>query len=342
MAKYKFDQRRYDFSADTFNDFLNKYKKVAKQAFEDRSSDIMDTFLFSKLLVQMQNELAMEGKHDAMMEEIRTFVQRRCQYAQLLPVTSSAQPFNQISAPQPHRVTSQTSNSQLQQTMEAKGILDGQCRHCGIHGHKWAECRKRIREENQNKPANQSSQNTAQPNQAQDNKPKHNPNLYAKSVAKWDTRPEIVTTGLRQHQHMETNGILNSQRMKTSNSEETSDKPKTELTMPMNCSTQQPTKPTALTKWKDPMTRRIQNCLKPRHLVQSNKSGRQNQQLTTPTQTRLKTSNDMVWQSRSSTYTKLTTDSVITRRSTDNYTIRPPKKQPTTRSQQHGIVTSEQ
>ena len=108
MAKYKFDQRRYDISADTFNDFLNKYKKVAKQAFEDRSVDITDTFLFSKLPVQMQNELAMERKHDAMVEEIRTLVQRRCQYAQLLPVTSSAQPFSQISAPQPARVTSQT------------------------------------------------------------------------------------------------------------------------------------------------------------------------------------------------------------------------------------------
>ena len=48
----------------------------------------------------MQNELAMAGKHDATMEEIRKFVQRRCQYAQLLPNTTNAQPFNQMSAPQ--------------------------------------------------------------------------------------------------------------------------------------------------------------------------------------------------------------------------------------------------
>ena len=42
VAKYKFDQMRYDPSAETFNDFLNKFEKVAKQAFGDKSSDITD------------------------------------------------------------------------------------------------------------------------------------------------------------------------------------------------------------------------------------------------------------------------------------------------------------
>ena len=51
VAKYKFDQIRYDPLAETFNDFLNKYKKVAKQAFGDRSGDITETFLFAKLPV---------------------------------------------------------------------------------------------------------------------------------------------------------------------------------------------------------------------------------------------------------------------------------------------------
>ena len=77
VAKYKFDQMYYAPTAETFNDFLNKFKKVAKQAFGDKSSDITETFLFAKLPVQMQNELAMAGKHDASMEQIRTFVQRR-------------------------------------------------------------------------------------------------------------------------------------------------------------------------------------------------------------------------------------------------------------------------
>ena len=147
VAKYKFDQMRYGPATETFNEFLNKFKKVAKQAFVDRSSDLTETFLFAKLPVHMLNELAMAGKHDTTMEEIRTFVQRRCQYAKLLPNTTNAQPFNQISAPQPNAATPQTSTAQPQQNRETKRKFDGQCSHCGIHGHKWAECRKRLREE---------------------------------------------------------------------------------------------------------------------------------------------------------------------------------------------------
>ena len=184
VVKYKFDQMRYDPSTETFNDFLNNFKKVAKQAFGDKSSDITETFLFGKLPVQMQNVLAMAGKHDASMEEIRTFVQRRCQYAQLIPITISAQPFNQISTPQPNAATPPASTAQPQQTRETKRKFDGQCRHCGIHGHKWAECRKRLREEAQAKTANQ---NTQQPNPATqnpDNRSKFNSKLVCQICGK--------------------------------------------------------------------------------------------------------------------------------------------------------------
>ena len=184
VAKYKFDQMRYDPTAETFNDFLNKFKKLAKQAFGEKSSVKTETFLFAKLPVQMQNELAMAGKHEASMEEIRTFVQRRCQYAQLIPNTTSAQPFNQISAPQPNAATPPTSTAQPQQTRETKRKFDRQCRHCGIHGHKWAECRKRLREEAQAKTA---TQNTQQPNPATqnpDNRSKFNSKLVCQICGK--------------------------------------------------------------------------------------------------------------------------------------------------------------
>ena len=177
VAKYKFDQMRYDPSTETFNDFLNKVKKVAKQAFVDRSNDITETFLFAKLPVQMQNEPAMAVKHDASMEKVRTFVQRRCQYAQLIPSTSSAQPFNQMTAPQPYVATPQSSNSQPQQNRETNRKFDGQSRHCGIHGQKWAECRKRLREEAQTKPANQTPQQPTQSNPTQEHRPKYNSKL---------------------------------------------------------------------------------------------------------------------------------------------------------------------
>ena len=182
VAKYKFDQMRYDPTAETFNNFLNKFRKVAKQAFGDKSSDITETFLFAKLPVQMQNELAMAGKHDASMEEIRTFVQRRCQYAQLIPNTTP-QPFNQISAPQHNAAEPQSSNSQPPQNRETKRKFDGQCRHCGITGHKWAECRKRLREEAQNKNSH-NQQQPAQPTNTQDVKPKYNPKLVCQICGK--------------------------------------------------------------------------------------------------------------------------------------------------------------
>ena len=104
----------------------------------------------------------MAGKHDASMEEIRTFAQRRCQYAKLIPNTTTTQPFNQISAPQPNVATPVSSNSQPTQNRETKRKFDGQCRHCGITGHKWAECRKRLREEAHNKTTNYNQQQPAQ------------------------------------------------------------------------------------------------------------------------------------------------------------------------------------
>ena len=184
VAKYKFDQMRYDPSVETFNGFLNKFKKVAKQPFGDRSSDITATFLFAKLPVQMQNELAMAGKHDASMKEIRTFVQRRCQYAQLIPNTTNAQPFNQISAPQTNATAPQSSTSQPTQNRETKRKFDGQCRHCGITGHKWAECRKRLREEANNKTANQNMQQPTQSTNNQEIKPKYNAKLVCQICGK--------------------------------------------------------------------------------------------------------------------------------------------------------------
>ena len=184
VAKNKFDQMRYDFSVETFNDFLNEFKKVAKQPFGDRSSDITETFLFAKLPVQMQNELAMAGKHDASMADIRTFVQRRCQYAQLIPNTTNAQPFNQISAPQANATAPQSSTSQPTQNRETKRKFDGQCRHCGITGHKWAECRKRLREEANNKTANQNMQQPTQSTNNQEIKPKYNPKLVCQICGK--------------------------------------------------------------------------------------------------------------------------------------------------------------
>ena len=61
----------------------------------------------------------------------------------------------------------------------------------------------------------------------------------------------------------------------------------------------------------------------PRHPPQPNKSARHNQKQPTSTQNQLKTINHTGWQSRPSIYNKETTNFVITRHSTDAYTIKP-------------------
>ena len=60
-----------------------------------------------------------------------------------------------------------------------------------------------------------------------------------------------------------------------------------------------------------------------RHPPQPNKSARHNQKQTSSTQNQLKTTNHTGRQPRPSTYTKETTNFVITRHSTDAYTIKP-------------------
>ena len=70
--------------------------ELAKQAYGDKTNDIAERFLFAELPIQIQNELAVPGKHDATFEDIKTFVQRRCQFALLLCGTSDMQPSHQI------------------------------------------------------------------------------------------------------------------------------------------------------------------------------------------------------------------------------------------------------
>ena len=80
------------------------------------------------------------------------------------------------------------------------------------------------------------------------------PNLYAKSVAKWDTPPEIATIGIRRHQPTAASRILSSRPRKTDNLEGTSNRPTTGSTTPMRCPTTPTMTPKMLRKQNDTMT----------------------------------------------------------------------------------------
>ena len=164
---------------------------LAKQAYGDKANDIAETFLFAKLPIQIQNELAMAGKHDAKVEEIKTFVQRRCQYAQLLPGTSDMQPLYQIYNYQPKQQNAQpapnNNTTEKTATREVKRRFEGNCRYCNILGHKWIECRKRLRDEangitkkTQQRP--QTDNTNAQ--QQQTEKPRYNSKLVCQICGK--------------------------------------------------------------------------------------------------------------------------------------------------------------
>ena len=121
--------------------------------------------------------MAIAGKHEASIEELKTFVQRRCQYAQLLPNQQLLQPFNQA-------VQTQEAPSKpvIQKRIEAdrpqaKKKFDGTCRYCAIYGHKWAECRKRQRDAaaGNNSQAHKTSE--PQTNAQSESQPKFNAKL---------------------------------------------------------------------------------------------------------------------------------------------------------------------
>ena len=177
VSKFKFDQLRYDPAPESFSTFLANYKKIAKQAYGEKTQEIVQTFLFAKLPIQLQNELAIAGKHNATIEDIKTFVQRRCQYAQLLPNQQLLQPFNQTIQTQevPNKPVVQKRNENERPTIKKK--FDGNCRYCASYGHKWAECRKRLRDEAAGNNNSQPQKKPEQQNNNAETQPKYNAKL---------------------------------------------------------------------------------------------------------------------------------------------------------------------
>ena len=75
VSKNNFDEMRCNPTTESFMDVLVKFKKTAKQAYDERANDpiniIAETFQFTKLSIQINHGLAKE--------EMMHFVQRRCQ-----------------------------------------------------------------------------------------------------------------------------------------------------------------------------------------------------------------------------------------------------------------------
>ena len=174
VARYKWDQARYDPTTETFSDFLKNLKKTAKQAFGDEADKIIKMFLFGKLPVEIQQELTMVNKEESSPEEIKTYLMRKYQYQQYAAPPTTIQPFNAVTSSVPtNNATTKPATTTTTQPTERKRFK-GQCFYCGKTGHRKTECRARQRDE-----ANGIKKEDAIPMKkaADPDKPKYNPKL---------------------------------------------------------------------------------------------------------------------------------------------------------------------
>ena len=173
VARYKWDQARYDPTTETFGDFLKRLKKTAKQVFGNEADNVIKMFLFGKLPVEIQQELTMSNKEESSPEEIKTYLMRKYQYQQYAAPTTAIQPFNAVTSSNPP-TSATTKPATTTTTQPERKRFEGQCFYCGKTGHRKTECRARQRDE-----ANGIKKEDAIPmKKAVDpDKPKYNPKL---------------------------------------------------------------------------------------------------------------------------------------------------------------------
>ena len=174
VARYKWDQARYDPTTETFSDFLKNLKKTAKQAFGEEADRVIRMFLFGKLPVDIQQELTMANKEESSPEEIKTYLMRKYQYQQYAALPTTIQPFNAVTSSVPtNNETTKPATTTTTQPTERKRF-EGKCFYCGKTGHRKTECRARQRDE-----ANGIKKEDAIPMKkaADPDKPKYNPKL---------------------------------------------------------------------------------------------------------------------------------------------------------------------
>ena len=85
VARYKWDQARYDPTTETFSYCLKSLKKTAKQVFRNEADNVIKMLLFGKLPVEIQQELTIANKDESSPDEIETYLMRIYQYQRCGP-----------------------------------------------------------------------------------------------------------------------------------------------------------------------------------------------------------------------------------------------------------------
>ena len=149
VARYRWNEAKYDPATESFSDFVKNLKKIAKQAFGTEADKCIQMFLFGKLPVDIQQELTMANKEDSSPEDIKTYLQRKYQYQQVLTAPPPVQPFNQITTGGYVPPTNNQQQSQPKQHPEQQPQkkFEGKCFYCGKMGHRKHERRSKLRDE---------------------------------------------------------------------------------------------------------------------------------------------------------------------------------------------------
>ena len=170
VARYKWDQARYDPTTESFGDFLKSLKKTAMQAFGNEADGVLKMFLFGKLPVEIQQELTLANKEESYPEEIKTYLMRKYQYQQYTTPQITNQPFNAVTSTN----TSTNTKPATTTTQSERKKFEGQCFYCDKTGHRKIECRAKQRD-----GANGIRKEDAIPmkKQTDPDKPKYNPKL---------------------------------------------------------------------------------------------------------------------------------------------------------------------
>ena len=79
VARYIWDQVKYEPKLETFSDFLKCLKVIVKQAFQDNRAKFIQTILFGKLPIIIQQGLMNNNKEEASSKETKTFLHQRQQ-----------------------------------------------------------------------------------------------------------------------------------------------------------------------------------------------------------------------------------------------------------------------
>ena len=80
VRRYQWDHFKYEPQHESFSDFLENHKKTAKQAFDSKTNDYVNAFLFGKLPAAIQNDLSVAGKQDAKWMKLEIFSPSRNRY----------------------------------------------------------------------------------------------------------------------------------------------------------------------------------------------------------------------------------------------------------------------